>query len=216
MPLLAPDVPYGIPPFSLTGDQVATVIDLVCRGVEAARPAITAGMLEVPATITVRKAMRRVKRTLNLTNLQIRGEHELDNMATSDAAILGRIDITLQFLHQFGDEDAYVAVECKRVGAGLSGLNGAYVAEGVDRFVTGKYASGHEWGFMLGYVLVPPTAHVVDAINKRIEKFYGPAAKLAPETAHLLAAAILTGVLTQTDGHTIQLKHILVNLPEAA
>lgn len=216
MPLLTPDVPYGSPAFALTEDQIATVIDLVCRGVEEARPAITAGMLEVPATITIRKAMRRVKKTLSLTNLQIRGEHELDNMATTDASILGRIDITLQFLHQFGDEDAYVAIECKRVGAGLSGLNGSYVAEGVDRFVTGKYAAGHEWGFMLGYVLVAPATDVVDAINKRIEKAYGPGAKLTPQATHHLAAAILHGALTQLGGHTIQLKHILVDMPEAA
>ena len=216
MPLLTPDVPYGSPAFALTEDQVATVIALVCNGVEEARPAITHGMLEVPATIVIRKAMRRVKKTLNLTNLQIRGEHELDNMATLDAAILGRIDITLQFLHQFGDEDAYVAIECKRVGAGLSGLNGAYVAEGVDRFVSGKYAAGHEWGFMLGYVLVQPVADVVAAIDRRIQKTYGAAAQLTPETAHLLAAAVLKGVLTQGTGHTIRLKHILVNLPEAA
>lgn len=216
MPLLTPDVPYGNPAFALTEDQVATVIDLVCRGVEEARPAITSGMLEVPATIIIRKAMRRVKKTLSLTNLQIRGEHELDNMATTDAAILGRIDITLQFLHQFGDEDAYVAIECKRVGAGLSALNGSYVAEGVHRFVTGKYAAGHEWGFMLGYVLVPPALDVVAAISKRIETTYGSAAKLAPETSHFLAAAVLRGALTQAGGHTIRLKHILVNLPEAA
>ncbi|MCU4181777.1 hypothetical protein [Bosea sp. BH3] len=216
MPLLTPDVPYGNPAFALTEDQVATVIDLVCQGVDEARSAITSGMLEVPATIIIRKAMRRVKKTRRLTNLQIRGEHELDNMATTDAAILGRIDITLQFLHQFGDEDAYVAVECKRVGAGLSALNGSYVAEGVDRFVAGKYSAGHEWGFMLGYVLVPPAADVVDAINRRIEKTYGSTAKLTPDSAHLLAAAILHGVLIQSSGHTIQLKHILVNLSEAA
>ena len=216
MPLLTPDVPYGSPAFALTEDQVTTVIDLVCRGVEEARPAISSGMLEVPATIIIRKAMRRVKKTLSLTNLQIRGEHELDNMATTDADILGRIDITLQFLHQFGDEDAYVAIECKRVGAGLSALNGSYVAEGVDRFVTGKYAAGHAWGFMLGYVLVPPATDVVAAIKSRIEKTYGSAAKLTPETAHHLAAAVLHGVLTQGSGHAIQLKHVLVNLSEAA
>jgi hypothetical protein len=216
MPLLTPDFPYGSPAFALTEDQVATVVDLVCRGVDEARPSITAGMLEVPATIVIRKAMRRVKRMLNLTNLQIRGEHELDNMATTDAAILGRIDITLQFLHQFGDEDAYVAIECKRVGASLSGLNGAYVAEGVDRFATGKYAVGQDWGFMLGYVLGQPVSDVIAAIDKRLETKYGPSAKLAPETTHALAAAILEGVLTQACGHTIRLKHIFVDLPEAA
>jgi len=216
MTLFAPDVPYGSPAFALTEDQVATVVDLVCRGVEEARPAITPGMLEVPATIVVRKSMRRVKKTLSLTNLQIRGEHELDNMATADPSILGRIDITLQFLHQFGDEDAYVAIECKRVGAGLSTLNRAYVGEGVHRFVTGKYAAGHEWGFMLGYVLVPPADDVAAAINKRIEQTYGSAAKLAPVAGHSLAAAVLYGVLTQGSGHTIRLKHVFVNLQEAA
>ncbi len=103
-----------------------------------------------PVTIVVRKAIRRLKRTLGLTNLQLRGEHELENMAGADPSILGRIDITLQFLHQFGDEDAYVGVECKRVRAGDASLNGSYVSKGVDRFATGQYAAGHEWGFMLG------------------------------------------------------------------
>ena len=125
MPLLTSDVPFGQPAFALSIDQIATVLDLVCRGAREAQGAIEPGMLEVPTTMIVRKAMRRAKKTLALTNLEIRGEHELENMATTDAAILGRIDITLKFLHQFGDEDAYVAIECKRVGAGLSNLNAA-------------------------------------------------------------------------------------------
>jgi hypothetical protein len=216
MPLLAPDVPYGSPAFALTDDQIATVIDLVCRGVEEARPAVTPGMLEVPITLVVRKAMRRVKKLLNLTNLQIRGEHELEDMATNDPTILGRIDITLQFLHQFGDEDAYVAVECKRVGAGLPALNGSYVTNGVDRFVTGQYAAGHEWGFMLGYVLAQPVQDVIEYISYRLEQAYGPTAKLVPETAHALAMAVLRGALAQSGGHTIQLKHIFIDLAEAA
>src|SRR5581483_1358712 len=153
MPLLTPDAPFGQPPFALSADQIATVLDLVCRGSQEAQRDVTPGMLEVPTTIVVRKAMRRIKKTLELTNLEIRGEHELENMATTDADILGRIDITLKFLHQFGNEDAYVAIECKRVGASLTDLNSKYVSKGVDRFVTGQYGSGHEWGFMLGYVL---------------------------------------------------------------
>ena len=116
MSLLAPDVPYGSPAFALSDDQVATVLDLVCRGAYGARLDVSPGMLEVPVTIVVRKAIRRLKRTLGLTNLQLRGEHELENMATTDPSILGRIDITLQFLHQFGDEDAYVGIECKKLG----------------------------------------------------------------------------------------------------
>ncbi len=216
MSLLTPDVPFGLPAFALSDDQIATVVDLVCRGCDAARPDVTPGMLEVPTTIVVRKAMRRVKKNLGLTNLQIRGEVELENMATTDSALLGRIDITLQFLHQFGDEDAYVAVECKRVRAGDSTLNGSYVSKGVDRFVTGQYAAGHDCGFMLGYVLALPASDVVDAIDTRIRKTYGESAGLTAETAHALSLAVLEGALAQSNSHTIRLKHIFVDMLPAA
>lgn len=216
MSLLTPDAPFGLPAFALSDDQIATVVDLVCRGCDAARPDLTTGMLEVPTTIVVRKAMRRVKKTLGLTNLQIRGEVELEDMSTSDPTLLGRIDITLQFLHQFGDEDAYVAVECKRVQAGDSTLNGSYVSKGVDRFVTSQYASGHDWGFMLGYVLALPASDVVEAIDARIRKTYGDSAGLTPQTAHALSLAVLEGALTQSGSHTIRLKHIFVDMIPAA
>lgn len=216
MSLFAPDVPYGSPAFALSDDQLATVLDLVCRGADAARANVTPGMLEVPTTMVVRKAMRRVKKALGLTNLQIRGEHELEDMSTTDPSILGRIDITLHFLHQFGDEDAYVAVECKRVRAGDAALNSSYVAKGVDRFVTGKYAAGHEWGFMLGYVLATPVEEVVTFIDGRLRKAYGDAAALAPDTAHPASLAVLSGVLTQNGKHAICLKHIFVDMLAAA
>lgn len=216
MALLTPDVPFGQPAFALSADQIATVLDLVCRGAQAAQPDIKSGMLEVPTTIVIRKAMRRVKKDLELTNLEIRGEHELENMAASDATILGRIDITLKFLHQFGNEDAYVAIECKRVGAGHSDLNTKYVSNGVDRFVTGQYGSEHEWGFMLGYVLALPVQDVIDAINKRLQTVYGAEAKLTPEAAHALSLAIFEGTLVQKGGHAIRLKHVFVDMTASA
>jgi hypothetical protein len=216
MPLLTPDVPFGFPAFALSDDQIATVLDLVCRGCDAARPDLTPGMLEVPTTVVVRKAMRRVKKSLGLTNLQVRGEVELEDMATTDPTLLGRIDITLQFQHQFGDEDAYVAVECKRVRAGDAALNGSYVAKGVERFVNGQYATGHDWGFMLGYVLALPASDVVDAIDARIRKTYGETAALTAEAAHALSLAILEGALKQSSNHTIRVKHIFVDMLPAA
>ena len=216
MPLLAPDQPYGNPAFALSSDEVDTVLDLVCRGVDEARAKVTPGMLEVPTTIVVRKAMRRVKRELGLTNLQVRGEHEIDDMATADPAILGRIDITLQFLHQFGDEDAYVAVECKRVMAGHSGLNGSYVTQGVERFASGKYAAGHAWGFMLGYVLALPVDDIVAAIDQRIRKTYGEAAALQTATTHPQALRVLENGLLQAGRRVICLRHIFVDMQVAA
>lgn len=216
MPLLTPDRPYGNPAFALSSDEVDTVLDLVCRGAEEARAHVEPGMLEVPTTIVVRKAMRRVKRALGLTNLQVRGEQEIDNMATADPAILGRIDITLQFLHQFGDEDAYVAVECKRVRAGDAGLNASYVTQGVQRFASGKYAAGHSWGFMLGYVLALPIDGIVAAINQRVRKTYGDAASMTPLLAHPQALRVLENGLLQAGHHPIRIRHIFVDMQAAA
>lgn len=216
MSLLTPDVPFGQPAFALSNDQIATVLDLICRGTHEAQGDIQPSMAEVPTTMIVRKAMRRVKKALTLTNLEIRGEHELENMATTDATILGRIDITLKFMHQFGDEDAYVAIECKRVGARLSALNRSYVDNGVDRFVSGQYAAGHEWGFMLGYVLALPVEDVIQAIDGGIQKTYGETAQLTREAGHSLSLAILEGALPQKNGHMLRLKHIFVDMTSAA
>ena len=216
MPLFTPDAPYGTPAFALSDDQIATIVDLVCRGAQAARSDVTPGMLEVPITSVVRKAMRRVKKSLGLTNLQIQGEYELDNMDTNDPGILGRIDIALQFLHQFGDEDAYVAIECKRVRPGDATLNRRYVSCGVDRFVTGKYAAGHEWGFMLGYMLALPAKDVVKDVDGRIRKLYGQLTALQSEQAHPKALAVLTGILVQSGNHHIRIKHVFVDMLAAA
>ena len=212
MPLLTPDIPYGSPAFALSEDQIATVLDLVCRGAHAARPDVIPGMLEVPMTNIVRKAMKRMKRALGITNLEIHGEHELDNMATAEPNILGRIDIILSFLHQFGQEDAYVAVECKRVRPGDAALNIRYVRQGVGRFVTGQYAYGHEWGFMLGYMLALPAQNVIDFIDSRIRSVYGKTAALQTKPAHPRSLAVLAGTLVQRGHHHIQLKHVFVDM----
>ncbi|WP_426754757.1 hypothetical protein [Myxococcus sp. Y35] len=215
---LGPDLPVGVPSFDLSEDEVETVIALTCRGAREARANVTPGMLEVPISIRVRKAMRQVKKQLGLTNLEVRGEHELEDMSTNDSSLLGRIDITLKFRRQFGDEDDYIAIECKRVGAGgaYSVLNGRYVSEGVARFVNGQYAVGHAWGFMLGYVLSLPVDQVIDTIGTRLCKDYGKDAKLTPRTCHQDALTVKVGRLVQQSGHTIRLCHLFVDMTPAA
>jgi hypothetical protein len=213
---LSPDLPVGRPSFDLSEDQLATVVDLLCRGVAAVRPLLEPGMLEVPITIHVKKAMRRLKKELGLSNLEITGEFELLDLSNDDAEVLGRIDIILRFLHQFGDEEAYLGVECKRVGHGESGLNQRYVTQGVNRFVTGQYATGHRWGMMLGYVLRLPSAGLVKGIDGRIRATYGEAAKLNDLEAHTNALSAHWGDLAQgTTGHVIRLMHIFVDTTPA-
>lgn len=215
--LLSPDRPAGRPAFSLYDDEIATVVDLACRGAAEARRHVKAGMIEVPITRLVRKGIRRVKQGASLSNVQLRaGELELDDMASTDPTVLGRIDITLQFVHQFGEEDAYVAIECKRVGAGQHQLNARYVTDGVERFATGQYALGHSDGFMLGFVLVMPAEAVVAAISGRVQSTYGDEAQLVSAPAHPASLAILSGRLLQKCAHTIHVHHMLVDMTPAA
>jgi hypothetical protein len=193
------------------------VVDLLCCGAAEARPFVTSGMFEVPITIQVRKAMLKLKKKLGLTNLQIGGEFELLDMDTNDPEVLGRIDIILQFLHQFGDEEAYIGVECKRVSPSDTSLNARYVTQGVARFVTGQYASGHQWGMMLGYVLILPCGDLIQRIDARVRKDYGDSATLHPTTGHAQALSLHTCTLTQgVEGHKIRILHIFVDMTAAA
>jgi hypothetical protein len=216
--LLTPDRPAGTPSFELEIDEVDTVIDLICRGARAARQHMLPGLLEVPMTNIVRKAMKRLKRELGLTNMEVIGELEIDDMTTEGVGLLGRIDITLKFLRQFGDENDYVGVECKRVGAGsaYSQLNARYVTQGVSRFVNGQYATGHAWGFMLGYVLALPADAITRAVDRRLRRNYGAAAGLASSSPHVDALSIQEGTLQQVNGTPIRLRHILVDMTPAA
>ncbi|MDQ7757888.1 hypothetical protein NG829_01155 [Xanthomonas sacchari] len=214
---LSPDLPLGRPSFALSEDEFATVVDLLCQGVATARSLLTPGMLEVPITLHVKKAMRRLKKELGLSNLEITGEFELLDMGNNDPEVLGRIDIVLRFLHQFGDEEAYLGVECKRVGAGEAALNQRYVTQGVNRYVTGQYAAGHYRGVMLGYVLKLPSAALVEGIDARIRATYGEDAKLVDLDPHAESLSIHEGNLTQgTSGHVIRLTHVFVDTTPAA
>lgn len=91
---LSPDLPIGRPSFDLSEDQIATVVDLLCSGVAAARPLLQPGMLEVPITIHVRKAMRRLKKELGLSNLEIMGEFERMNSQATAALSLASCGMT--------------------------------------------------------------------------------------------------------------------------
>lgn len=212
-----PDAPLGGPSFELAEDEIETVIDLICRGAEAARAQLTSGMLEVPITIHVKKAMRRLKRDMRLTNLEIGGEFEVLDIENSDPEVQGRIDITVKFLQQFGNEDNYLGVECKRVAFGETDLNQRYVSQGVERFVSGQYGSGHQWGMMLGYALRLPIEAVIATIDNRICKAYGVGSKLTQTGFHPCALSIQEGAVKQSGAEKeMRIVHLFVDMQPAA
>lgn len=208
MHFVRPSTARGSPSFRLSEDHVATIVDLLCKGTRRARPSLREGMLEPQITTVVREAMRIEKRALNLTNLEIHREYVVDGSSETR----GRIDIVLRFLHQFGNEDAYVAVECKKVAARNSALNGAYVTEGVKRFASGKYARNHERAFMLGYVLALPIDSILDYLHGRMKKEWGPSAGLSQEVTPPMALAVRGNTVPQCSIHKIKLTHVFVDI----
>lgn len=212
MSLAIPNSPSGNPAFALSEAEVATILDLVCRGASGARAYIQPEAPEVDITKVAIKEMRRARKTLNITNLDIYSEFEHLEMLTNDPKIRGRIDISFKFGHQIGDEDAYVAVECKRVAAGRTSLNHRYVTNGIARFSTGKYSEKHEWAFMLGYVIKPPVGDILATIDTKIRDQFGSDAALKFEMRHPLSLAVRQSELVRAKSQTLKLKHIFVEM----
>ena len=80
----------------------------------------------------------------------------------------GRTDVPIFFndiREEYNEHDPHAIVECKRVAGNRAGLCREYVVEGIDRFVTGKYAQNHAVGFMAGYLLSGDAASATVRIN---------------------------------------------------
>lgn len=129
--------------------------------------------------------------------------------------LLGRIDITLKFLRQFGNKGDYVGVECKTVGAGSLFKQLSLCHPRVQRFINGHYATDHAWGFMLGYVLALSADAIVQAVDNRLQSNYGAAAALDAAPVHIDAIAIHEGEMQRQDGSSI-LRDIIVDMAPAA
>lgn len=199
--------------FELSDDQVATVLDLICRGSDEARAHVSPGTHESAINQRVWQSMRRIKHELGLVNVEVYGEVQVpEDSAPAQTAVLRRPDIFLKFIHQFGNEDAHVAIESKRVDPNDKKLNGRYVTDGVDRFATGKYAMHHRWAFMLGYVLELPVGRAIAHIDAGIQGKYGLDAALKKLSPHRHSLAIFENAINQSGAGQIRLKHVFVDM----
>jgi len=79
----------------------------------------------------------------------------------------GRIDIKI--ICSFVEHE-YLGIECKRVSGRDSNLARKYITEGIMRFVTGKYGSGHDTGAMLGIVVDGALKRAVCRLRRQIER----------------------------------------------
>ena len=85
----------------------------------------------------------------------------------------GLTDISLlivKIARAYSMHDPQAIIECKRVAGSIANLCRGYVLQGIDRFKSGKYASNHEIGFMVGYLLLKDPQSAVHGINRVLNK----------------------------------------------
>ena len=125
-------------------------------------------MGEIPITERLRDGMRTVVGDRKRWRIAIRSGTE----TRSEAGVLkpdGRTDISVFFpsmFERYDEHDHHAIIECKRVADDDSALCRLFVREGVNRFVEGKYSSGHAAGFMIGYVVRGDVDAACAAINR--------------------------------------------------
>lgn len=112
-------------------------------------------------------AMISEKNRLPSSKQQIRIEEEVGTRSPKAKNTDGRIDIKIIYSW---DEREYFGMECKRVSGNSKVLAEKYVKDGVIRFVSGKYSSGHHFGAMLGFVIDGKTTECISLISEQLNK----------------------------------------------
>ena len=120
--------------------------------------------------IRMRSCMRDVRRKRNLPFVIIyENTTPTDEMSEGDAdpANSSRVDIAL-VSWEYDPDEVYLTIECKLLRPQRLPL--LYVAEGINRFVQGRYGGKTRIGAMIGYVLEETPEKIIDLINPHIER----------------------------------------------
>jgi hypothetical protein len=76
-----------------------------------------------------------------------------------------KIDIKFRWVEYPNDNDRYLAAEAKKLRGKGASLAGEYVDEGVMRFVDARYGRGHDYGIMMGYVIIPSVSRAIRSVQ---------------------------------------------------
>lgn len=150
----------------------AALVNLIDTGWKVAtqRMAGRAGQAEVETTEYLRDGMRDATRHLGPFGRQVTvapGTESRSTQETRRPKGITDIPIYLRAIREeYDDHDPHAIVECKRISGSNANLCREYVVEGIDRFRMGKYAEGHAYGFMAGYVLSGDGAAAVCGVNR--------------------------------------------------
>lgn len=127
--------------------------------------------------------------------------------------VLGIIDVAV-----FRDQDrrSYLAFECKRLNVFWKGkrhsLSGAYVKDGLIRFVTEQYCKNLPVGWMLGYVMDRDLPYALARVESAIKKHSGFVGLLGGPTpcAPVASCARFETMHLTTSGQRVLVRHALL------
>ena len=167
----------GQQPIDINTERSDAILQILDEGWQKAStsPVVHSGGGEVDITEQLRVGMRaalKIKRAAwrrKMTILPGTESRSSPSLPRPD----GRTDIPIFFSdirEEYDEHDPHAIVECKRVAGNRAYLCREYVVEGIDRFVTGKYAGNHAAGFMAGYLLSDDAQAATAGINRHLSR----------------------------------------------
>ena len=167
----------GQQPIDINAERSDAILQILDEGWEKAStsPLVHSGAGEVEITEQLRAGMRTAlttKRAAWRRKMTILPGTE-SRSSPSRPRPDGRTDIPIFFSdirEEYDEHDPHAIVECKRIAGNRADLCREYVVEGIDRFVTGKYAGNHAVGFMAGYVLSDDAKAATAGINRHLTR----------------------------------------------
>ena len=112
-------------------------------------------------------------------------------------------------------EDPSLVVEAKRLRGAGSSLAGSYVDEGIIRYVEGSYGRGHDYGIMMGYVVVASVPSAISRVSAAMNRRRNRTQQLLPLAPNNSACAYPythhSSHMQQISNQAITLVHIFID-----
>jgi hypothetical protein len=164
---------YGAPSLQIKPLYIRAALELLIDGADRLRTKklVTVDMDEGPITnylsFEMKSAQRAGKSDIIFWDIRVDTQSDF-----TDPQLIGEIDFKFRWAEypDPNDYDRYLAVEAKRLFGKGDSLLGKYVEKGLMDFVVGKYGRGHNYGIMLGYILVGPLATAVARVSHAMKK----------------------------------------------
>lgn len=157
---------YGNARLPIKKLYLLAALALLLEGTERlrAKHLVSTDMYENTITYLLNNEMRLAQRegTSDIINWDFRVHTQSDS---NDPLSISEIDFKFRWSEIPNDYDRYLAAEAKRLFGKGDSLAGKYVEEGVHDFVIGKYGKEHNYGIMLGYILVGPLLKAVASVH---------------------------------------------------